>query len=829
MVSQHPTSVTSGEYRNSFVVHTLDCILVLIHLCPHRALADPNNQGKLNKDEFAVAMHLVYRRLNGGDLPASLPDDLIPPSSRDISETLDFVKRSLLTDIPSKAGTTNWGSYASSSAGSSTSLSKRLSVRSPDDVGYVSSARRGNITTSPAPNRNAVSGESSVGRLQKQIVEQRLVLEALSNESNRPDIGEDREISDLKDQIRSAQNRLQASPNKTLHLRITNANQDLARLRAERRNMDQEVAALLRSVSTLASNVRETDKSLEESRLELAKIKSGGPSGDDANITGTGPGGAVTAEDRMKSRIALMKAQRMAALTGKPIPSAAQSGIDRDQAARIRAERDVNEQNVSEVETAVRRLEDTMRQLERGLDTQMRPQGNDRAEADRRKWDEGAGVESEIAQLFLQQIRTPTASTAADTALYQSSTMSSSRINAVSPSSQQLNADEPTHASSPISRSQLLSAPASSTASLVGKTPEERRAIIRAQAEKRLRDRQNDILARAQSSRSESASPAPAPTADVSDVDAFTSAKFEEAERVAREKLLANAESKRRQAELDRQMERDVLASREQRLNEQKKLEDERLNEQRKLEDEHQIEREYKDRLEVSERQRLQHEEDHRLPRQNEENGELEERGRHAQSTLTEKKEPAVSVVAPSATVVKNGAVRITLDSNPFAKHRKSISSSDDDWDTTSPINATPPLTIPSANPTAGSNNPFFRMLSSNVMAPDNSKIVHSKDTSDGWDVVEKDVEVDQLSQKLFSAPLIGPGSISISTGARFEVLESSPNVLVPAVMPQVSSIPPPPPPPPPPAPVLAGIHQTLLTHLFSLAYCNNNFLHPVH
>lgn len=42
-------------------------------------LSDPNNRGKLNTDEFAVAMHLIYRKLNNYPIPARLPPELTPP------------------------------------------------------------------------------------------------------------------------------------------------------------------------------------------------------------------------------------------------------------------------------------------------------------------------------------------------------------------------------------------------------------------------------------------------------------------------------------------------------------------------------------------------------------------------------------------------------------------------------------------------------------------------------------------------------------------------------------------------------------------------------
>lgn len=44
-------------------------------------LADTDNDGMLNLQEFALAMHFVKMKLNGLDLPSSLPPDMVPLSS----------------------------------------------------------------------------------------------------------------------------------------------------------------------------------------------------------------------------------------------------------------------------------------------------------------------------------------------------------------------------------------------------------------------------------------------------------------------------------------------------------------------------------------------------------------------------------------------------------------------------------------------------------------------------------------------------------------------------------------------------------------------------
>ncbi|WVF65904.1 hypothetical protein IAT40_000642 [Kwoniella sp. CBS 6097] len=46
-------------------------------------LADIRKEGKLTRDEFAVAMHLINSKLAGQDIPSALPNSLVPPSLRD--------------------------------------------------------------------------------------------------------------------------------------------------------------------------------------------------------------------------------------------------------------------------------------------------------------------------------------------------------------------------------------------------------------------------------------------------------------------------------------------------------------------------------------------------------------------------------------------------------------------------------------------------------------------------------------------------------------------------------------------------------------------------
>ena len=66
------------------------CRNFLIDICVRifRSLCDICQSGKLNKEQFALAMWLIKQRLRGVEPPQSLPPDMVPPSLRKPSESL---------------------------------------------------------------------------------------------------------------------------------------------------------------------------------------------------------------------------------------------------------------------------------------------------------------------------------------------------------------------------------------------------------------------------------------------------------------------------------------------------------------------------------------------------------------------------------------------------------------------------------------------------------------------------------------------------------------------------------------------------------------------
>ena len=112
-------------------------------------------------------------------------------------------------------------------------------------------------------------------------------------------------------------------------------------------------------------------------------------------IVGTGPGGAVTESDRLKARAKAMMQQRSAALTGKTPTGGADDRANasrrlEEESSRIRNEKENNDRMTRDVE-------DSVREFSRGLeDTLAQDTQDSSSEHERRRWEEGLGVEDEV-------------------------------------------------------------------------------------------------------------------------------------------------------------------------------------------------------------------------------------------------------------------------------------------------------------------------------------------------------------------------------------------------------------------------------------------------
>lgn len=463
-------------------------------------LADHGNKGRLNLDEFAVAMHLIYRKLNGYPLPNVLPPELVPPSTRNFSQSIgtlknmlheesDFRKNSGAALLPQKTGVSYMKnrSFRGSPAPAAGGRKDATVFRNDDeDFGYRSSARR-RLGGSPRPESPAASSVGSnddltLDELRKKVKEKQILLDAMDfadeknyEEDDILDRRDRREAEELYRRIRRIQEDIDAHPDAALAV----GNSD-----AETRTLKRQLQKLTDRVPELASQVRKTEKAIMEARLELFRLKDAkAHPGSASSIVGTGPGGAVTESDRLKARAKAMMQQRTAALTGKKIETTSED-FDapkrlEEETIRAKNEKESNERMVHDVEESVR---DFSRSIEDSLSD---VGGRDNSgEHERRRWEDALGVEDEVRDfIFDLQRESRAARVRAQDKRSARPTVAEEapRERAVAP--------QQNESPAPTSRTATPSSTAGGGSYSSYKTPEERAAFIKQQAEQRMAER----------------------------------------------------------------------------------------------------------------------------------------------------------------------------------------------------------------------------------------------------------------------------------------------------------------------------------------------------
>jgi hypothetical protein len=376
-------------------------------------LADPNNRGRLNMDEFAVAMHLIYRKLNGYPVPNRLPPELIPPSTRNLNDSIGTIKSLLSQDAesrkatgaflqPQKTGVSYLKEHSFRGGAVSPGVGRKDATLFKNDdqaaAGYRSSARRrvGNNgrTPSPAASSQASEDELSVEQLKKKIRETQIMLDAVdfqdetrAEEDDAFDRRDRREAESLMDRIRRVQDEIDTHPNAAFR-NLDNG--------AERRSLRRQLQAYEDQVPQVASEVRRVEREIAEARLELFRLKDAKAHPNSAlNIVGTGPGGTVTEADRIKARARARMQARAAELAGRPAPAtqddegAAARRLE-SESANVKADREKNDAMTRDVEDSVkdfaRSLEDSLKDVSE----------NSTREHEKRRWEDALGVEDVI-------------------------------------------------------------------------------------------------------------------------------------------------------------------------------------------------------------------------------------------------------------------------------------------------------------------------------------------------------------------------------------------------------------------------------------------------
>lgn len=274
-------------------------------------LSDPGNRGRLDMDEFAVAMHLIYRKLNGYPVPSRLPPELVPPSTRNFADSIGTVKSLLSQDAetrkntgaflqPQKTGVSYLKnhSFRGESSGQGSRKDATVFRNNDDAVGYRSSARRrlgaDGRTPSPvqssSPGSELSSDELSLDQLRKKVREKQILLDAMDikdeeelDEDDVLDRKDQRDAEELYRRIRNIQADIDNHPGASLRNTSTDA---------ERRALRRQLQNLTDRLPQLASSMRATERHIADAKLELFRLKAAKTNpGGVSSLIGTAPAG----------------------------------------------------------------------------------------------------------------------------------------------------------------------------------------------------------------------------------------------------------------------------------------------------------------------------------------------------------------------------------------------------------------------------------------------------------------------------------------------------------------------------------------------------------
>ncbi|KAJ1660454.1 actin organization and endocytosis protein [Dispira simplex] len=516
-------------------------------------LADFQNHGKLNQDEFAVAMHLIFKKLAGVGIPVNLPDTLVPKSTRDLSDSISAIKGSILTDAVSRKSNAGAGSHpmshsfllesdpvlasAYSSLGTSefatqpsrstssvlsgeTNSYPRRKKDEDDTPVYVSKSRYKSRFNTHNPPKALTA--TDLENLRKQIREKKYVLDALrervrNQEKDALDLAASSKVSDLKNKLRKFNEALLThGDGVAIAAHRDSVTKELCHTISQRSKLQRDLQDLVYLLPTRLSEARTLASQLEEKQKEA--IRRGSPSATSAG-TDSVSSKPLSREDAISQRAAALLAERMQKVTGKSYsgsktasPSVGSPGSNvsatpsnAGELAAIECQRAEVEERIVFIEKSVRQWRDYIAQQER----QQRLDSNSMAWPDsqemnrlakgyqqemdqRNKWETGTGIQSQEVKFFVEELAEQLAKVKPTSSSSVEELLRSTASKSGTPQEDTVSLDQPSSSVNPWQRE-----PASPSVGVAYaspqlsevKSPEERERLLREAAEQRVQDR----------------------------------------------------------------------------------------------------------------------------------------------------------------------------------------------------------------------------------------------------------------------------------------------------------------------------------------------------
>ncbi|KAI0637253.1 hypothetical protein C8Q77DRAFT_1051385 [Trametes polyzona] len=287
-------------------------------------LSDLNNDGRLTRDGFAVAMHLIQGKLAGKDIPTSLPLSLVPPAMRGSGSALagpsqpavpEAIKDLLWDDSPPASATAPTHSQSFLQPQSTGTLSRPTPTLSPppqqstptpvsdpfagpfggfnaplapashkdllgdDDEPQASSpplhdqsAEIGNVKNQlSSTNRSLETAKNERATLERQLTEQAALLASLQTQLSSAKAAYDTEtrlLSTLKDRYAAQTAEIQKTREELIR-----AESDLSATKVEKAEVEGALLRDKEEVRDLHKKMSEVGTQIEATKAEVEKLK----------------------------------------------------------------------------------------------------------------------------------------------------------------------------------------------------------------------------------------------------------------------------------------------------------------------------------------------------------------------------------------------------------------------------------------------------------------------------------------------------------------------------------------------------------------------------
>uniref|UniRef100_A0A8C5D625 Epidermal growth factor receptor pathway substrate 15-like 1a n=1 Tax=Gouania willdenowi TaxID=441366 RepID=A0A8C5D625_GOUWI len=240
---------------------------VLAHIW---ALADTKQMGKLTREQFALAMHLIQQKVSKGmDPPQTLSADMIPPSERG-------------TPVPDSSSSVGSGEFTGikelDDMSQEIAQLQREKYTLEQDIRETEEAVRHKSVEVQDMQNDLDRETSSLQELeaQKQDAQERLEemdqqkykLEDMLNEIRIKCQEESQMISTLQTQIHSQESDLQNQEEE-----LSRAKADLGRLQQEENQLEQSLAAGKIQLETIIKSLKATQDEINQARSKLSQIQ----------------------------------------------------------------------------------------------------------------------------------------------------------------------------------------------------------------------------------------------------------------------------------------------------------------------------------------------------------------------------------------------------------------------------------------------------------------------------------------------------------------------------------------------------------------------------